>query len=41
MDLCIKCKEITSTYGIGNETYNKCPKCGSVSYPTNPKKTQN
>ena len=41
MNLCIKCKEITDTYGLGSERYNKCPKCGNISYPPSERKLQN
>ena len=30
---CSKCNGAIITYGTENEKYNKCDKCGEISYP--------
>jgi DNA-directed RNA polymerase subunit M/transcription elongation factor TFIIS len=30
---CSKCNGTIITYGTENEKYNKCDKCGEISYP--------
>ena len=34
MAICSKCKVEITSYGSGINKYNKCSKCGEISYPT-------
>ena len=33
MVICVKCGGVVLSYLIGNNKYNKCKKCGYISFP--------